>query len=197
MNSLELALIVAARGRGQRRHHPGIAAAAAALCARPSQRTLVAPQIHAAGRRDRRHRRDDRCRRRLPARDLVRAAFNPASLWLVFAATAFIAMVGVADDIWTHRGRAAAAAANARRRRRDRKPSRGAARPADAAVVDRARAAAAGLPLVRQSDEFHGRHRLDDDRRIRADRHRARCHRMARGAADARRGRGAGAVRRL
>ena len=68
MNSAELALIVAARGRRQRRHHHRVAAAAAALRARPSQRTLVAPQVDAAGRRHRRHRRDHRRRRRRRSR---------------------------------------------------------------------------------------------------------------------------------
>ena len=69
----------------------------------------------------------------------------------------------------------------------DREPAGGVARRADAAVVDRARAAAARVPVVRQPDQFHGRHRLDDGRRIRAG-HRsawrssgasARCRRMA------------------
>ena len=101
--------------------------------------------------------------------------FDPISLWLVFGSHSLYRHGRHGRRYPDHRGGAAAAAAGARGRHRDREPSRRASCSAGAAVVDRARAAADRLPLVRQPDELHGRHRLDDGRRIRAGRGRARA----------------------
>ncbi len=66
-----------------------------------SQCALLPPESHAAGRGPRRRRRDahrcGHCRSRGPAR----RSFEPVSLGLVFAATAFITIVGAIDDIRT------------------------------------------------------------------------------------------------
>ena len=100
--------------------------------------------------------------------------------WAVAAATLFIALVGAIDDLRTIEVaprlllQALAVAIVI------------ASLPAAcgsssiAAVVDRARAAADRVPVVRQSHQFHGRHRLDDRRRIRADHARPGADRVAR-----------------
>ena len=111
---------------------------------------------------------------------LAEGWFSPviaARLWSVFAATAFIAVVGAIDDIRTiaiaprlllQTMAVAVVIACVSSR-----PARGSV----AAVVDRARAAAARRRVVRQSGQFHGRHRLDDGRRSRAGHRRTRADR--------------------
>ena len=169
MNSAELALVVAARGR---RSAPASSSHCCRCCG--ATRWPIPTRARRTASRRRRAAASPSSPRRSPsppARIAIgpRAGIRSGLARLVLAAAAFIA---VGRGLRTISGRIEVAprlvAASARRRHRDRGPAGRASRRAGAAVVGRARAAAARLSVVRQSHQLHGRHRLDDGRRIRA-----------------------------